>query len=247
LSAPIPQHSNRDHQSVLSMKITRLRARNLRRGTVASVYLAVVIMAAVIVAAPAKAAALNISNDCGIFGPNVSGACSLIQIRADGGNPNLNWLQLSGSGSGNNFVDLSGDGTLSGALPAGLIPISWDFSITSNGAAVPFAWEVSFGLPANGQSIGFHADGTATTDTMVAGADSIQIPSDLDSGIWSIDLFIQLLDPPGQTVIAVNDFGGRTLDINPAIDAAPEPGSLFLVLVGTILLLLRKLIPRSAK
>jgi hypothetical protein len=213
--------------------------------------LAIVPLAALTISAPpAKAGAILAPGTCVVSGASgVSGSCSSSQISSIGGNNQLNWIALAGSGSvssefGGTATFTASGSANSGSISAGSVPVSWNFTLTDaeNGSFVD--WTVMYTLdvlPSGGSLQEYtytnnNFSDTGTTPTPVTGSASLAIPTGGDVEGWEIELETF----SNGTTYSVNVPAGSTLDLNPQASGAPEPATLFLIPAAGALLFLRR-------
>ena len=200
---------------------------------------AVPLAALALAAVPASAGViLSTGNDCSVIAG--TGSCSTFQVAAGGGNSNMNWIAMTGSGlssfnsgSGNYQLDFLASDSGSGHIPAGGIPIAWDFQFT---AAVDHMahWTLQFTLDfqdGNHNTETEHGSGT-TGGPPITGLDVQTLAAGHNIVGWSIELDTTSNNSFGATIPT-----GSTVDYN---TTAPEPSSLLLMSAGGALLLLRR-------
>jgi hypothetical protein len=211
--------------------------------------LAIVPLAALAVVTPAKASVIldpgqgDVCNTVGLSGSS----CTVIQAGTVGGNSGLNWLQLSGQGSGIftsgsymlNFSQ-SGGSANDAVFPGGNVPVSWDFVVSSSGSAA-INWTVFFqvGLQTGPSTFDYEdytLSGSASPGTTVIGSNFIPFSDSGDVVFYKIAVDLSSSSPFTADVPA-----GSSADLNP-IPTAPEPASLWLAAAGggALLLLGRK-------
>lgn len=224
--------------------------------------LAAIPLAALAVSAlPARAtiivgATFNPSTSCVVTGSG-SGTCEIYQNSAIGGDSSGNWVALAGSGSQFNrsggSLDFSASGSASGILPAGTLPVAWDFSINPLDVCVSESkasaqtlcalaldsldvnWNVSYQLLLNSGSLSFSQSGSGAIGSLVKGSGAITIPTGEDVVGYSIDL-----DTNADFSYGINIPGNASIDLNPQLTSVPEPSTLLLVPGAAALLFLRR-------
>jgi hypothetical protein len=173
-----------------------------------------------------------------------TGSCALVwaDAGAPGGDPNMNWLQLYGTGN-SAFVEDGGHYVLSfsasggsdnSAFPAGSIPDSWNFTVNSASVS-PITWTVSFTMGVSGNYQGTTDTGSVAPGTNVTGSDLITFGTGGTVGYYYIGISLSSASPFSVSVPA-----GSTIDLNPASVSVPEPGSMWLVAAGAACLPLRR-------
>jgi hypothetical protein len=198
--------------------------------------LGVVPLAALAVSAvPAQASTIfQTGETCSVVG---SGTCSVSQTGAVGGNPQANWVALTGSGtstssSGSQILDFDAIGTDAGTLTAGSVPVYWNFTLNpSSGSTVYWTVEETINFSSGGFTE-IIVDGNSSAPGQVTGTDSITIFGAIDVTGYEIQL-----NTNGSTPYTVNIPAG-SLDLNPG--GVPEPATLILVAGAGALLLLRR-------
>ncbi len=181
-------------------------------------------------------AILDISDGCKVTQSVGTGTCTLVQQQPIGANPNLNWVQFFGSGTGTpdrevgTFVEFLADGAASGTLPAGSIPVSWDFILSSDSRDATVGWFMIFDVrffDSQNRLTAFQLEeeGTSAANTEVKGMDSLVVPSQIELVEWTMQLTAQTEGVP----FSVQVPAGSTLDFNPT----PEPATV--VLTGAVL------------
>jgi len=197
--------------------------------------MAAIPLAALAIAVPAKATTVTLDgNGTDNCYASQSGICTLA-TNSTGGNTFMNQLVLTGattssSGGETNYANLSnsGSGTAMGTLPVGIVPVSWDFTISDN--LGPVGWSVQFFLDFSGGYYQFFTSGT-TSGGEVTGSGSISI------------FAVQAITGYGIGVFAS---GGSAFNLAAPLTinsqtSAPEPGSLLLMGAGgAALLVLRR-------
>jgi hypothetical protein len=196
--------------------------------------LGVVPLAALAVSAvPAQASTIFQSGEACFAG---TGTCSVSQTSAVGGNPQANWVALTGSGtstssSGSQILDFYAIGTDTGTL-TGSVPVYWNFTLNpSSGSTVSWTVDETIYYGSSGAA-DFSANGNSSTPGQVTGTGSITIPGTIGVTGYRIEL-----DTDGSIPYTVNIPAG-SLDLNPG--GVPEPATLFLVPGAGALLLLRR-------
>ncbi|MBZ5605252.1 MAG: PEP-CTERM sorting domain-containing protein [Acidobacteriia bacterium] len=216
------------------------RAKDYLARKASKLALAAVPLAALAVATPVAHAGTLLSTPSSCFaGTNGSGSCSVFEAGPVGGNSNLNWLQLSGTGTApvsGGFVDFFGSGGATGVLPGGSVPISWDFFVTSPvSGGTNVSWGVFFALDGNFGFVSYSGSGVALTDTEITGTAFLTIPSGGNVTDWAMSITTS-----GSTTYSLNVPGGASLDLNPT-SATPEPATIALTVAGSgLILLLRR-------
>jgi len=165
--------------------------------------------------------------------PSGAGSCSTTQASATGGNTNLNWIQMYGSGSvsggGSLYFFASGSGF--GSISAGVVPVSWDFKIQNVQSSVD--WSLRFDIfLTNSGSGSFSQSGSMSSDGSVTGSSQFNVPSGSVSG-W--DIRLNTSSQSGSYSVTIPS--GSTLDLN---SPAPEPSTILLTSLGGAALLLRR-------
>jgi hypothetical protein len=172
------------------------------------------------------------------IGESHSGPCSIVQVSAAGGDPDLAWMRLSGSthddvfGISPAFVRVSTQGTASGTIDGGtVIPVSWDFFL-SDPDGVEAHWSVFFNFELFHDNTTFEVDGTTHSSMEVKGTGSLVVAATDSLFLWSMG-------------VSANSFGGPlALDVPAATGlefntATPEPGSALLTAGVLAVVLLR--------
>jgi len=201
-----------------------------------------------IVAPPARAGAIDTFGatasatfsvgTCGVVPTFGSGSCSGGQTAAAGGDPNANWIDFSSTTTlfpntgGTLKVAITGTGTGSVAANA-VIPVSWDFIVSSNNTESPSTSDGINALSENdtaNATVTFNIMDGGSTDTFtksidnilygteVPGSGSITVSGGSVTG-YSISLEVDGINQNFDVTIP----GGKTLSLNPA--GAPEPAS----------------------
>jgi len=186
-------------------------------------------------AAAATASASTLDNDVGC-NSTYYGSCTTVEGGTVGGNTNLDWMEISGDAY--NTAGLLQDDTIlatggsGGAFVGGSIPVSWDFTLTTD-----FAGEVIWDLTAEINT----TDGNGTlsqngevdcpcTDTVVQGTGSFTVPSGDITG-WQYELNAGGIAAFDELTINVP---GGGLELNPpaSTSTVPEPTHVSLWLSG---------------
>ncbi len=186
--------------------------------------------------------------DGGIFLPggcvDSDGSCNVVQGSAVGGNPNFNWLSVSGNAlpsQGTGF-DISAGGSATGySFPGDSIEISWDFLVNNTGEGTgTLTWAIQFTAGGNGTNFFTFGTGALTAaygtevqgNVMITNRSGVPMPL----GYYNLDFQGGGSDTNYEVVIPA----GSSIDINPG---APEPASFVLaggVITGLALLRRRK-------
>jgi hypothetical protein len=210
------------------------RARQFLAKKASKLALSVVPLAALALVPSARASATFDVGTCTVDLAFASGSCSTSQYSATGGNPNLNWIQMTGKGSVNvvnssaGFIDFLASGGGSGSIVAGVVPVSWDFQVN---AMSTVNWTISFEIFANNGSGSYTQSGYLSSGGEVKGASEINVPSGGVTG-WKMSLNTNAVNPYVVTIPS-----GSTLDLN---SPAPEPSTILLTSLGGVALLLRR-------
>lgn len=216
------------------------RAKHFIAKKASKLALAVVPLAALAVATPAKANVIfDVGSNCGAFFTGGSGSCFTGSPSASGGNSSAGWVQMFGTGftADGNSGGFFASGGANGALLAGSVPVSWDFSVTSGSGA--FFYDVFFDLFFSGGSVGFDSSNVASAPTEITGSGSIILPSG-GVGIIGYDIGLNTNAANSSFGYTLTVPGGSTLDLNPA-SGVPEPATLLFTAVGGgMLLMLRR-------
>lgn len=224
------------------------RAKHFLAKKASRLALAVVPIAAVAIStSSAKAGAVLPSNDgCFVVGSSTSGSCSSFQQGAVGGNSQMNWIAMAGSGimdgsSGGSMTFVVSGSAATGSITSGSIPVAWDFSLTDvDGVNPSVTWTVTFTaliLTPTFETETFTLNGTAPTGgAPITGSGSFMVPG------GTVDGYVIELQTSSSGEFGVSIPGESTLDFNVGSTASsvPEPATLLLAPSAGVLLFLRR-------
>ena len=224
------------------------RAKKFLARKASKLALTVVPLAALAISVPharASGVTLSFGSNCAFSGGfSSSGSCATTQQGTAGGDSNMNWIALNGSGhsdfSGGSIKFLA-NGSGSGVLASGSVPVSWDFSITSGTVDPTVNWTVLFELIfSGGGTSSFHTSGSAsvtTTPTVIQSGGAISTSGGTVTGY---ELQLTASDSVGAGGYTLVIPGSATLDLNPEVAAVPEPSSLLVIGAAGALMILRR-------
>jgi hypothetical protein len=229
----------------LLQRAKRFLANKTSRLAFAAMPLAVLAISTVPLHAGSIGGELSTGPNCTVT-PSGAGSCSSFLQSLQGGDPFLNWVAMSGSTNGS-FLGggaiFTVSGSAEGILPAGSIPVSWDFSTQSISIGdigvqrnINVDWTVTFTLDTSNGDPTFSMSGVTPVGTEVTGSGILTNP-----GIGNLTGYsISLLTNAGFDY-SVDIPAGTSLDLN-TLNATPEPGTfaLFLSGAGALLFLRRK-------
>ncbi len=164
-----------------------------------------------------------------------SGSCS--DTSSMGGNPQVT---TSGSGyahgsAGGTIQFAASGGSNGGTLDPGVIPVAWNFFLTSSGSGFLVDWTVNFAVDLQGgSSPNITVSGSALVNSDVSGSSAIDIPAGGTPLDWTATLTTSAhksYDVAGSQILQLD---------SPEAATVPEPAGVFLLPAGALLLLRRK-------
>jgi hypothetical protein len=197
----------------------------------------VVPLAALAAAIPAHANVTFSSGSCSVTGSDPGPFCITLVNSPTGGNPEANQILISegATKTGGGSVTSSASGSATGSLDPGVIPVSWDFMVSSSGgnSSETFDWSLVFTASGSGTTVvNVNEGATSVADgTEVTGSANIGVPTGGSISSWTESLTI---------MSSTGYFMSGTELLNAPATAVPEPVSAFLLPVGGMVLLLRR-------
>ncbi len=208
--------------------------------------LALTILPLAAVAMPAQAASVNflsfntgaclVGQSAGTSNLSTTGSC--VASSGTGGNSGANALSLSGNGQatsegGGVGLVFGSSGSATGSF-TGNLPVSWDFTVSSDASAIFYNLSISAftdSVGGSGGSVFATSTGSVASGTRVIGSSALFLFPDTLS--WSIDLTVSTSTG---TSLNVDIPVGSTIDVNPNVASTPEPASFALLGLGTLAL-----------
>lgn len=212
------------------------RARHFLAQKASRLALAIVPLAALAIATPSARAGSIVATSgsfattpeaCHISGTGSSGACTTTSESSVGGDANINWVSMSGTGTTTGTLAFGDANSGSGTLPAGTIPVSWLFDVNQISAQDPMIdWSITFNISIGSGILLFSQSGSASTGSVVSGSGLINNPSSTSLSGWS--MLLDTAPSGGSFTYGITIPGRATVDLNPQ-SSAPEPASLLLI------------------